>query len=84
MSTPRHTFALPAHYVDLAVRYLKEHAATLSRHGYDASSHAVVILAVEIEQCVALQVPQTPEEQARVLTEVFGCGPGDEEIGNKA
>jgi len=82
--TPRHTFAIPAHYIDLIVRYLKEHAETLSRHGYEASAHSVAILAVEIEQCVALQTPQTPEEQARILTEVFGVGPETESLGNKA
>lgn len=77
------TFLIPAHLVDLAIRFLHEHAAVLQTQGLEASSHIVTSLSDELSECVALQVPQTPEQQAAVLTELFGCGPTDDSLGNR-
>ncbi len=80
----RITFSIPADLVDLAVRFLNEHSSVLLTQGFEASAHIVGNLAAEIQECVSLQTPQTAEEQARILTQVFGCGPDDESTGNKA
>ena len=82
MSKPTH-FVLPATSVSLAVNYLREHATLLTNTGLEASAAVVASLADEIANVTTLQIPQTPEEQAKALTEIFGCGPEDESKGNR-
>ncbi len=84
MAAARTSFKIPGHLVDTAIRFLNEHCHVLVAQGFEASAHLVAKVSAEIQECVALQVPQTPDEQARILTEVFGCGPETESLGNKA
>lgn len=81
----KQTYSISQDSIHLALKFLREHAILLrSQHFYlPASSEVVDNIAAQIAEEVALQLPQTPEQQVAVLTEVFGCGPVDEAVGNK-
>jgi hypothetical protein len=81
--TPTH-FVVPAQSLSLAVKYLREHATLLTKaHGLETSAAVVSSLADDIAAVTDLQRPQTLEQQAKVLTEIMGCGPEDESKGNR-
>jgi len=82
MAAPK-TVSLPTHLVDLAVRYLIEHAAILQEQKFDASSQMGRGLAAEIADIMAVQIPQSVEQQIKALTDIMGVGPEDEAVGNK-
>ena len=54
---PRLSYSIPTHYIDLAVRFLRDDAGILMRNGYAESAYWTNILALELEQCVSQQVP---------------------------
>ena len=54
---PRLAYSIPCHYVDLAVRFLRDDAGILMRNGYEESAYFTNVLALELEQCVSQQVP---------------------------
>jgi len=78
------TFEISQPAVNLAIKFLREHAALLANsHNLTASADVVNDVAQQIADEVALQIPMTPEEQTAALTKIMGCGPEDEAVGNK-
>jgi hypothetical protein len=64
MSAPK-TISIPTHLVDLATRYLLEHATILQEQKFDASAQMVRGLAAEIADITAVQSPQTVDQADR-------------------
>jgi hypothetical protein len=63
------------HLVNLATRYLKEHATFLREQKFDASAQMMRDLAAEIAQTV--------DHQIKALTEIMSIGSEGEAVGNK-
>lgn len=80
----KETFEISQPAVNLAVKFLRDHAFLVrTNHCLTASADVVNDIADQIEQEIALQIPQTLEEQTAALTEIMGVGPEDEAVGNK-
>lgn len=79
----RETYIISKAAANLAVKLLREHSSTLVSLKLPASAELAGTIADQIAEEIALQLPQTLEQQAKVLTEIFGCGPEDESIGNR-
>jgi DNA anti-recombination protein RmuC len=77
------TYEISTAAIDLAVKFLREHATQLVVLELDAAAEVVTSLVAQINEEVALQLPQTLEQQVAALTEALGCGPEDEAVGNK-
>jgi len=69
------TVIIPQKTATLAAAMLGEHATLLEKQGLTASASVARSLADYFAEEIALQQPQTLEQQIAVLTEVFGCGP---------
>ena len=76
-------YTLPAHLVQSAIAFLKDHASKLESDHFPASAAVVEILVSKLQAEVDLQTPQTVAQQVAVLTAVMGCGPTDDFKGNR-
>ena len=79
----RETYTISKAAASLAVKLLREHSSTLVNLKLPASAELAGTIADQIAGEIALQGPQTVDQQIKALTDIMGVGPEDEAVGNK-
>jgi len=79
----RETYTISKAAANLAVKLLREHSSTLVNLKLPAPAELAGTITDQIAGEIALQIPQTVDQQIKALTDIMGVGPEDEAVGNK-